>query len=446
MNLILLVMVVVLIAGCASGPVPLARPPSDGAGGPQGVLRVNCGAQQPYVDPSGRRWEPDQMLGDGHEWGALAGGTITREKLLQIADAEAAEVYRTERFNPGAYEFALPDGAYTVGVHMAETFDSIYRPGMRVFDIRIGELLHEDADPFGAGGGFARPLIVEFAGVQPVEGKLRIEFVGKVQSPLVNGIEVVPAPDAPMGVRRTAGRDYEYAGLRPRMRVSPDVKATRALFVGNSLNIFWALPETVEAMVNTGQENVRLEAVRSVSGGKNIAWLYTNGDAARKIESGGFDYVSLQGTAGTAEHRAGLAEAVGKFDEIVRKHGGQTLLFCRWMRRADSDQTQADVNAMYEEVAGELGVRLLPIGQAWRRVRRERPKLNLHNPDGLHPGLAGSYLTACVFYSVLTGESPEGHPFPAVGRQEVPVQPEVAVYLQRIAWETVREHSDPDAR
>ncbi|MGD2174833.1 MAG: hypothetical protein PVJ27_05475 [Candidatus Brocadiaceae bacterium] len=52
----------------------------------------------------------------------------------------------------------------------------------------------------------------------------------------------------------------------------------------------------------------------------------------------------------------------------------------------------------------------------------------------------GSYLTACVFYAVLTGESPEGHPCEATLAGQVPIGEAEAAFLQRIVRETVEAH------
>ena len=97
---------------------------------------------------------------------------------------------------------------------------------------------------------------------------------------------------------------------------------------------------------------------------------------------------------------------------------------------------------------------MAPVGLAWSRVVRERPELDLFSPDGSHPNSLGSYLAACVIYSTVTGRSAEGAPpkaggplweDPGVESPEgaailVPLDPETAAYLQRVAWETVLAH------
>lgn len=115
-----------------------------------------------------------------------------------------------------------------------------------------------------------------------------------------------------------------------------------------------------------------------------------------------------------------------------------------------------------------------PCSSAWKRVRRERPDLDLQNPpDRTHPGTLGCYLNLCCFYAALTGTAPERVPRNlrvwrhlsddekkalnqkvkpvefdeydrtlsgwmkrlVVGAEEATVPGDVAAYLERVAWE-----------
>lgn len=50
--------------------------------------------------------------------------------------------------------------------------------------------------------------------------------------------------------------------------------------------------------------------------------------------------------------------------------------------------------------------KLAPIGNAWAAVRRRHSGIELFQPDGYHPTLAGSYLSALVLYEAIYGRSP----------------------------------------
>jgi hypothetical protein len=69
-----------------------------------------------------------------------------------------------------------------------------------------------------------------------------------------------------------------------------------------------------------------------------------------------------------------------------------------------------------------------PAGLAWAESLRLVPRLDLWASDGRHPNTAGSYLTACVFYAMLTGRDPVGNPFTdGLGSGEARI-------LQEVAW------------
>ena len=64
-------------------------------------------------------------------------------------------------------------------------------------------------------------------------------------------------------------------------------------------------------------------------------------------------------------------------------------------------------------------------------AKKEHPVL--HDKDGSHPTLAGSYLAACVFFAVLFDETPVGIPAELNGLTPADVR-----LLQTTAWETVQ--------
>lgn len=403
-------MMLCLLAGCA---VVAGAEASGGV-----MYRVNCGADRPYTDGAGAEWRPDRVLGEGGDWGAVGGGTVTREEALMIHETPSPEVYRTERFGAEAYEFGLPEGVYTVRLHFAETFDSNFRTGMREFDVYLaGRRVLKDFDPFKEAGGFARPVVKEFTGVVPQEGRVRIAFRG---NPEINGIEIF--------------RETEE-------RAAPSPALKKVLFIGNSYTIFWALPETIEAMVNSGQDGVRVEAYRSLLGGKGIEYHYDRTDAVKKIEEGSYDYVVVQGVSRCEDPADRRLEYVGKFRKAIERSGARMLLYCTWAGKGAPLETYDMIAKANFEAAQKAGVTFAPVGPAWAAATRERPGINLHNPDRSHPGMHGSYLAACVFYALLTGRSPEGHPVPAVLGQEVPIAAETASFLQRVAWNAVREYA-----
>ena len=85
----------------------------------------------------------------------------------------------------------------------------------------------------------------------------------------------------------------------------------------------------------------------------------------------------------------------------------------------------------FEEIADEIGAAIAPVGIAWQHARTKDAAPELWDTDGSHPSREGSYLAACVFYSVICRASPEGTSY----RGGLPRG--TAKFLQAIAADTV---------
>ena len=156
------------------------------------VLRVNCGAYEPYTDKAGNLWLTDQDLGIGKEWGA-DGGEMADRGDLDISETNSPGIYETERYSMYGYHFNVPNGPYIIRLHFAETYSGIYGEGERVFSVSINEKnVLEDFDCFKEAGGLNKPVVKIIDSVMVTDGKLLIEFALGIQNPEINGIEIIP--------------------------------------------------------------------------------------------------------------------------------------------------------------------------------------------------------------------------------------------------------------
>lgn len=175
-----------LLAGCEGAMM------SGGAGGGKVLYRVNCGMDKEYVDGDGVKWMPDREYNEAAKYGAMGGTMLVREAVKTIEGTKAPEVYRTERYSLMAYRFDVPNGKYTVRLHFCETYEDIKAAGDRVFTVKIlGQPVLTGFDVMKTAGGFAKPIVQTFKGIDVTEGKLSIEFVPGVQNAEINGIEIV---------------------------------------------------------------------------------------------------------------------------------------------------------------------------------------------------------------------------------------------------------------
>ncbi len=148
------------------------------------AIRIDAGATAPFTDKSGNVWMADKGFTEGD-------GDVVDRGDIKIENTDMPQLYRTEHFGMTAFSTALPNGKYLVKLHFAETFDGITGPGERVFSIKVEDKELKDIDVFKEAGGLNKAL-VKSVPVEVKDGKLDITFIANVQSPEINGIEIIP--------------------------------------------------------------------------------------------------------------------------------------------------------------------------------------------------------------------------------------------------------------
>ena len=192
----------------------------------------------------------------------------------------------------------------------------------------------------------------------------------------------------------------------------------RVLFVGNSYTYVNDLPAM---MVRMGAAAARagsgpdIIADSVTVGGATLRNHWETGTAPSRITAGGWDAVVLQGqSVEPVLNNAEFRSYGERFGMLAGAHGARAVFYATWPRRAGdavyaqtwSGGTQEVFNtrmrAAYAQVATTVDGTLAPVGDAWLNALRQRPELNLYDPDGSHPSAAGSWLAACVLYRALT--------------------------------------------
>lgn len=120
----------------------------------------------------------------------------------------------------------------------------------------------------------------------------------------------------------------------------------------------------------------------------------------------------------------------------IRETGAEPLLMMTWAYAGKPEMTEQLANATIA-VANESKAMVVPVGLAFAKALQEKPDLKLTVADKRHPSPAGTYLEACVIFSTLAKKSAEGAKCTGVGDARVSL--ETAVFLQKVAWKTVRE-------
>ena len=134
-----------------------------------------------------------------------------------------------------------------------------------------------------------------------------------------------------------------------------------------------------------------------------------------------------------------------KMVELAQSSGAEVYLYMTWSRRWDP-YMQNEIRDGYVKLYKETKATIVPVGLAWERANSLRDDIMLYDQDGSHPSPLGTYLSACVFYKVLTGKSPVGLPNRLTSLDQegeklyLTIQsPGDAKFCQKVAEEVVEE-------
>jgi hypothetical protein len=260
------------------------------------------------------------------------------------------------------------------------------------------------------------------------------------------------------------------------------------LFLGSSSTYCHDLPQQVSDLlnINAGWNSKAFLTGKSGTGfheylrpGFEAQYGLKAGQTVlEKIRDEKYDYVVIQqityfmGEKDSVE----IIASTKSVCDAVRKAGGIPVFYEMGWRLGP--ENEAGRIMILDEALKNQIKHYAPCSRAWKKVRTERPDIELHNlPDTDHPGTLGNYLNMCCFYAAFTGISPVGLPadvkfWPRFGNfdkelakeilktaeldyyhevmpdwmqtiscmgGEKQLEPEIASYLQEIAWSVYNE-------
>lgn len=202
----------------------------------------------------------------------------------------------------------------------------------------------------------------------------------------------------------------------------------RVLFIGNSFTARNDLPGLIAQLATARGKTFQHELI--CAGGASLRTHWNAGNALKRIQAGDYDYVVLQEQSTLpVKNPKRMHENVRLFDEAIKAAGSKAVLYMSWARQ-HAPETQHAITDAYVRIGEDVGAKVVPVGVAWQRFLRKHDQPILHDKDQSHPTLAGSYLAACVFYSVLFKQSPVGIDVELDGLGE-----DSAILLQKTAWQ-----------
>jgi hypothetical protein len=208
------------------------------------------------------------------------------------------------------------------------------------------------------------------------------------------------------------------------------------LFIGNSYTYYNdGINQHLEQMMHEHQNSDNFISNRVTYGGYTLEAHFNNETTISSIESGNWDLVILQEqSTRPIDNKKLMFDYATKLDSVIIENESETGFFMTWAR--EYDQTMIDsLSQAYIDIADSLTAELSPVGFAFKEVY-DNTNIQLYAGDGSHPSDQGTYLATCMFFCLVTGESPENIEYNMSGE----ISNTERDQLQTIAWEVYQDH------
>ena len=198
----------------------------------------------------------------------------------------------------------------------------------------------------------------------------------------------------------------------------------RVLFLGNSYTDVNNLPFLVSKVAASAGDSVFYD--NSTFGGYTLSQHFATSASTGKIMQGNWDYVVLQEQSQLPSFPLSQVQSdcfpyAKSLDSLVNLYNacGETMFYMTWGRKNGDASNCAFwppvcsysgmdslLRMRYMQMAADNQAVVSPAGAVWRYIRANYPNIELYSSDESHPSEAGSYATACCFYTALFQKDP----------------------------------------
>ncbi|MFC2134209.1 T9SS type A sorting domain-containing protein [Bacteroidota bacterium] len=196
---------------------------------------------------------------------------------------------------------------------------------------------------------------------------------------------------------------------------------TKVLFIGSSLTAFNNLPGMFDSLAADSGRDVLV--VNGAIAGQNLTDHLSIISTMERLNQENYDYIILEnGDYGLIydETKQGVWNTIDTYIEMIHSHCTTTkiIIFMDWAMKngllhdGNYYSYETFTQMIYDatmQMAQAKNLIVAPIGYAWDIIVKTMPQYELYAPDNGHPSASGSYLGACVYYSVIFQESIEGN-------------------------------------
>ena len=200
--------------------------------------------------------------------------------------------------------------------------------------------------------------------------------------------------------------------------------SARVLFIGNSYTGVNNLPQLFSDVSSSAGKYVYVDS--NTPGGYTFQMQSTDATTTAKIMQGGWDYVVLQAQSQEPSFPDGQFFSdtypyALTLNNLIKTYNpcAKTVFYMTWGRKNGDAGNCASFPSLctYQGMDSLLHLRyclmadsahalVSPVGAAWHKVRDNNPLLELYQSDESHPTVAGSYIAACSFFSVIYKSDP----------------------------------------
>lgn len=202
------------------------------------------------------------------------------------------------------------------------------------------------------------------------------------------------------------------------------------LFLGNSYTFYNNMPNLISQIALSLDDTLNFES--NTPGGWRLSdHAQENSSSIQAINQQSWDFVVIQAQSQEPSfHPDQVEEETYPFAQALvqtilsNDSCSEPMFFMTWGRKNGDAQNaqflpylatylgmQNRLRESYLEMAYDNSCSVSPVGMAWKKSIEENPDFELFSADGSHPNLAGSYLSACVFYSSIYKKSCLGSDF-----------------------------------
>lgn len=182
------------------------------------------------------------------------------------------------------------------------------------------------------------------------------------------------------------------------------IKSVNVLFIGNSHTYVNDLPLMVKRHAIEAGYSCRVTMI--AHGGWYLAQHVEEPDVRFNILYGGYDYVVLQEHAHPFGPMEKFHDAVVALNEWIRMAGCTPVIYETWSKKSEPEM-QDYMNEVHEQIAGEIGALLAPVGEHWWEFQENNPDAELYANDGEHASSAGSELAAEYIWATIGADLAE---------------------------------------